>query len=259
MNTTSKADLISNLMAGLHTPSDIPDWHKDLCADWWACTDPIPWEAPWMPYFWRPIAGVFMQIATLCNTEANWQVYWRTACTIPTTYGAPSLPWMKTKLIYDKDTKSTRWDQTRFLGNHEESDTRLILHACKAADRIYERVLVICRVTDVLLLLLNFMPVVEVWMITGTAKNRKSYPVHEISQRLTQPVRDILLSCHVLTGCDTTSAFSGHGKKSCWKTFQNHPFLVSGVGHDGELAPVEKILYHLYGTQKQPIINIASN
>ena len=81
----------------------------------------------------------------------------------------------------------------------------------------------------------------EVWMIAGTAKKRKSYPVHEAFQRLTQPVRDTLLSFHALTRCDTTSSFSGQGKKSCWKTFQKHPFLVSGVGHDGELPTVEDL------------------
>jgi len=94
-------------------------------------------------------------------------------------------------------------------------------------------------------------------MIAGTAKKRKSYPVHEAFQRLTQPVRDTLLSFHALTRCDTTSSFSGQGKKSCWKTFQKHPFLVSGVGHDGELAPVEEFVCHVYGTLKQRTINHA--
>jgi hypothetical protein len=155
------------------------------------------------------------------------------------------------------DARSTRRNETKLSGNHEEADTRLILHACEAADEGYERVLVICRDTDVLLLLVHFMPVVEVWMIAGTAKKRKCYPVHEVSRRLTQPVRDNLLSFHALTGCDTTSAFSGHGKKSCWRTFQKHPLLVSGVGRDGELAPVEEFVCHLYGTPEQPTTNHA--
>ena len=69
------------------------------------------------------------------------------------------------------DARSTRRDN----GNHEEADTRLILHLCEAVDEGYERVLVISRDTDVLLLLVHFMPTkpVEVWMISGTAKSRK--------------------------------------------------------------------------------------
>ena len=45
--------------------------------------------------------------------------------------------------------------------NHEEADTRLILHACEAADKQYGPELVICRDIDVLLLLVYLMPVVE--------------------------------------------------------------------------------------------------
>jgi len=51
--------------------------------------------------------------------------------------------------------------------------------------RGYEWVLGIYRDTDVLLLLVHFMPVVEVWMIPGTAKKRKCYPVHTVSQPTT--------------------------------------------------------------------------
>ena len=144
-------------------------------------------------------------------------------------------------------------------GNHEEADTRLILHLCKAVDGGYERVLVICRDTDILLLLVHFMPTkpVEVWMISGTAKSRKCYPVHEASQRLTQSVKTNLLSFHALTGCDTTSAFHGYGKKSCWKTFLNQPLLVAGIGRDGELAPIEQFVCHLYGRPEQPSVDEA--
>jgi len=116
--------------------------------------------------------------------------------------------------INTTDTRSTRRDQTKLSRNHEEADTRLILHASEATDRGWERVLVICRDTYVLLLLVQFMPAVEVWMVAGIARKRKCYPLNEVSQRLTQPVRDNLFSFHALTGCDTTPAFSGHGKRS---------------------------------------------
>ena len=119
--------------------------------------------------------------------------------------------------------------------------------------------LVISRDTDVLLLLVHSMLTkpVEVWMISGTAKTRKCYPVHEASQRLTQSVKTNLLSFHALTGYDTTSAVFGYGKKSCWKTFLNQPLLVADIGRDGELAPIEQFVCHLYGRPEQSSVDQA--
>ena len=68
-------------------------------------------------------------------------------------------------------------------------------------------------------------------------------------------MRDNLLSFHALTGCDTTSSFTGHGKKSCWKTFEKQPLLVKGIGRDGELASIEQFVCHLYGTPEQSNVN----
>ena len=104
----------------------------------------------------------------------------------------------------------------------------------------------------VLLCMIHLMSVVEVWMIAGAAKKWKCYLVHELSQRLSQPLRDYLLRFHALTDCNTTSVFSGHGKKYYWNTFRNHPLLVGEVIHDGELAPVEEFVFHLYGTAEKP-------
>ena len=119
--------------------------------------------------------------------------------------------------------------------------------------------LVICRDTDVMLLLVHFIPAqtAEVWMISGTAKKRKCYPIHALSVRLAKPLRDNLLGFHAFTGCDTTSAFSGHRKRFCWTTFQNHPHLVQGTGRDGELAPIEQFLCHLYGIPEQQTVDNA--
>jgi len=157
------------------------------------------------------------------------------------------------------DARSTRRETVRLHGNHEEADTRLILHSCEAVSEGYERLVVMCSDTDVLLLLLHFMPTraAQVWMVSGTSKKRKCYPIHAVSDKLPQPVRENLLSFHALTGCDTTSAFSGHGKKTCWKTFQSQPLLVSGIGRDGELAQVEQFVCHLYGVPAQPSVDQA--
>ena len=84
------------------------------------------------------------------------------------------------------EARSTRRQNVKLHGNHEEADTRLILHSCQAVSEGYERILVICSDTDVLLLLLHFIPsrAAQVWMISGTAKNRKCYPLHSVRDKL---------------------------------------------------------------------------
>jgi len=83
-------------------------------------------------------------------------------------------------------------------------------------------------------------------MISGTAKNRKCYPLHSVRDKLWQPVKENLLGFHALTGCDTTSAFSGHGKKTCWKVFESQPHLVNGIGRDGDLSSVEEFVCSVF-------------
>ena len=102
---------------------------------------------------------------------------------------------------------STRRDTTALTGNHEEADTRMILHAREAVHTGYDRVLVISQDTDVLVLLVHFLSSVETWMVAGTAIKRKCYPVHKIGENLTSDVKNNIISFHTLTGCDTTSSW----------------------------------------------------
>ena len=51
-------------------------------------------------------------------------------------------------------------------------------------------------------------------------------PVHDVTERLGPSVAKALPAFHALTGCDTTSAFFGKGKKSAWSIWQNFPDLT---------------------------------
>ncbi len=115
--------------------------------------------------------------------------------------------------------------------NHEEADTRIILHTMHAFEHGYERALVRCRDTDVLILLIYFLGSIgkQVWMIGGTAKNTKCYPIHEIAMQIPEAVLQSLIGFHALTGCDAVSSFTSYGKKSCWKIFVDHSDLLAGV------------------------------
>ena len=100
------------------------------------------------------------------------------------------------------EARLTRRQNVKLHGNHEKAYTRLILHSCEEVIDGYDRILVIYSDTVVLLLLLHFMPsrAAQVWMISGTAKNRKCYPLHSVHDKLSQPVKEKLLGFHALTG-----------------------------------------------------------
>ena len=104
------------------------------------------------------------------------------------------------------------------VSNHEEADTRIILHARDASSLGYKRIVVRSSDTDVLVLLLYHDIDCEVWQNCGIAKKPRFLPVHLIRCGLNPDVREALPLFHALTGCDTTSQFCGYGKKSGWES-----------------------------------------
>ena len=121
------------------------------------------------------------------------------------------------------ESSDNRVDTSVLAAHHDEADTRLIVH-CKA--NFAESIVVQARDTDILVLLLthfHHMPCDKLWLKAGTAKKRKYIPIHTIIEHI--PVGQTTLDClpafHALTGCDTTSYFSHHSKKTAWKVFWN--------------------------------------
>ena len=70
----------------------------------------------------------------------------------------------------DKVASNVSCDLSHLSANHKETDTRIVLHAADATR--YERMIVCCRDTDVLLLLCVFSNYLsnEVWVKAGTKK-----------------------------------------------------------------------------------------
>jgi len=70
---------------------------------------------------------------------------------------------------------------------HEEADTRLILHALDAVQAGYQRLIIQCRDTDVLVLLVHFCNRIsanELWMCSGTKAKPKFIPVRHTESYL---------------------------------------------------------------------------
>ena len=126
-------------------------------------------------------------------------------------------------------------DLSSLMSDHEEADTRIILHAKDATCKGFKQVNVISQDTDVLTLLIAHMPDLceEVWMQTGTSIKRTYIPIHRI--HVSDSERGSLLAFHALTGCEVTSQFKGIGKATAWKAFIKKPELLKHLGEENIL------------------------
>ena len=129
-------------------------------------------------------------------------------------------------------------DLSYLRGNHEEADTRIILHSIHAGRAGYNTIVVHCRDTDVLVLLISHLDKIQapnVWMKGGTSQAKKYYPIRAVANQYTQEQCKHLPSFHALTGSDTTSFIAGHSKKTAFRIFLQYHQLLEGLG-DGDLT-----------------------
>ena len=87
-------------------------------------------------------------------------------------------------------------------------------------------------------------------MFDGTAKQRKDYPVCTIAQQPPQEGTSNILGFLALTWSDTTSSFTGFGKKKRSKVFKQYPNLVYGFHQDGSMPDVEEFVCQMYLFEK---------
>lgn len=103
--------------------------------------------------------------------------------------------------------------------NHEEADTRVIIHAYDAAKKGSHEIKIRTVDTDILVLAVANMEklyVQELWVAFVTGKTFRYLPAHEIANALGSATAIASPIFHALTGCDTVSAFAGRGKKFVW-------------------------------------------
>ena len=110
--------------------------------------------------------------------------------------------------------------------NHEEADTRILLHVKHAADSGHRKIAIRTVDTDVLVLAVSFfhqLNIDELWVEFGVGRNKRWLPAHEYATSLGRSVCGGLRFWFAFTGCDTVSAFCGKGKKSCWNIWKSFP------------------------------------
>ena len=130
-------------------------------------------------------------------------------------------------------------DTTHFMlpCNHEEADTRIMIHLLDALEHGSSTCLVLTVDTDVVVILigkfhalLTKYPAADIWVAFGTGKNY-TYHIDTICHTLGKDRSTALLFFHCCTGCDTTSAFCGKGKKSAWDAWNSYPEVTQAFNY----------------------------
>ena len=103
------------------------------------------------------------------------------------------------------------------VSDHEEADTRIILHCLYASHHSTASSAIVLHSpdTDVFVLLLHYshrIPQPQLFC-TGSSNKRRIVPVHKCASELDSDICAALPSFYAFTGCDTTSAFVRKGKR----------------------------------------------
>jgi hypothetical protein len=110
-------------------------------------------------------------------------------------------------------------DIGHLMSYHEDADTRPLLHA-KDASNTHSRIVIHSYDTDVWVICVDLYQESnchELWFLTGIRDKLRFIPCHSIASRIGDKVCKALPAYHAISGCDSTSALSGVGKKKCIK------------------------------------------
>jgi hypothetical protein len=107
----------------------------------------------------------------------------------------------------------------------------------------------------------------EIRVAFGMGKKYRFYHINAICRNLAESKSRALPVFHAYSGCDTTSAFIGKGKKSAWHAWQvyddatnafvylaNHPFALLDINSE-QFQQLERLTVVLYDTSN-PLTSI---
>ena len=131
-------------------------------------------------------------------------------------------------------------DVQNLICNHEEADTRIILHTAQSTSTCI--VISACD-TDIFVLLLAHNQSFNGKSVYVMIGNNMYLSIADMAQALGQPICDSVLLFHSLTGCDTTSFFFNIGKPTALNVLKEHTHLLAGLSKLPQLtAGAEKAL-----------------
>ena len=103
----------------------------------------------------------------------------------------------------------------------------MMLHVSHAAHHGYSKILIWTVNTDVVAIAVRIFQLLEVlqqlWIAFGTGKSFRYLAIYEIAAAMGPQKALALPMFHVLTVCGTVSAFTNHGKRTAWVTWNSFP------------------------------------
>ena len=120
-------------------------------------------------------------------------------------------------LTYTSDTSVVCMPVPELNSDHEEADTRMLLHAQHSHNIQPRSIIIHSPDTDVAVLALYFAPAFsgsEIMFATGVGNRRRILPITAMATHLTPPVTEAPLGPHAISQREPVSAFHGKGKKS---------------------------------------------
>ena len=153
--------------------------------------------------------------------------------------------------------------------DHEEADTRMLLHA-KPVSLTYERIIISTPDNDVFIIASKLAGIkARLYILTRTKDKRRIIDLNVVSKKAfhqfnkTKSSKNLfmstLLGFHAFTGCDTTSAFSGRGKVKPLQIMGSsseyiQAFASLGMSMDvGDdlLSDLVSFVCHMYGKKEK--------
>ena len=160
------------------------------------------------------------------------------------------------ELQYGSNLLPVRRDVTELNSDHEEADTRMLLHVKHAAET-HQNTILWTTDTDVVAIAIgqNSQISSNILFATGTRLKKRMINLSLMAESL-GPLADHLPALHALTGCDTCSSFYNKGKKTVMKLVRKRPDLIGGlaaIGEDWNLCDIpdgiESLICALYGSK----------
>lgn len=118
----------------------------------------------------------------------------------------------------------------------EEADTRMLLHASHAASDGHTCIIIKSPDTDVAVLACYFSHQIDARLLfcTGTKQRQRYIDITDVGQLLGADVCNALPGMHSFTGCDSTSAFVGKGKKQAFQLVESDPHMCTAMEMVGQ-------------------------
>ena len=115
------------------------------------------------------------------------------------------------------------------LCTQEEADTRILFHVDNGVQLGCRKMFIRTVDADVVALAVAYqqhIKATKLWVAFGTGKHFRYIPAHTIASNLGDQKCTALPVFHAITGCDTTSCFSGKGTKTAWETWNACPAVT---------------------------------